>query len=71
MKNTKFFGVLFRLLGLTTFKSDSNEPGIEAGLIKVTVLYPGGQDKTFDMDYYEKSHMPMMAGIFRKEFEIL
>ena len=32
------------------------------GLFKVAILYPNGDDKTFDMDYYEKKHMPMVAG---------
>lgn len=34
----------------------------KAGMFKVTILYPNGEDKTFDMDYYEKKHMPMVAG---------
>lgn len=33
-----------------------------AGMFKVTILYPAGDDKTFDMDYYENKHMPMVAG---------
>ncbi len=33
------------------------------GMIKVSILYPNEQGKTFDMDYYEKKHMPMMAEI--------
>jgi len=31
-------------------------------LFKVTVLYPNGEGKTFDMSYYETKHMPMVAG---------
>ena len=69
MKKTKFFLVFLAFLGLTAFKSDQNKPGIEAGLFKVSVLYPGGQGKTFDMDYYEKSHMPMMAGFLGKNLK--
>jgi uncharacterized protein (TIGR02118 family) len=33
-------------------------------MIKVTVLYPNGEGKTFDMDYYTKKHMPLMAKFF-------
>lgn len=33
----------------------------ETGTYKVAILYPGGENKTFDMDYYENKHMPMMA----------
>jgi uncharacterized protein (TIGR02118 family) len=29
-------------------------------MIKVSVMYPAGEGKTFDMDYYCKSHMPMV-----------
>ena len=29
-------------------------------MIKVSVLYPAGNGATFDMDYYCKSHMPMV-----------
>lgn len=30
-------------------------------MIKVSVLYPHGDDKTFDHDYYRDNHMPMVA----------
>ncbi|GAB3974244.1 hypothetical protein GCM10028806_29690 [Spirosoma terrae] len=36
---------------------------VEKGLIKVSVLYPYAEGKTFDMDYYEKNHMPYVAGL--------
>jgi uncharacterized protein (TIGR02118 family) len=29
-------------------------------MIKVSVLYPAGDSTKFDMDYYCKSHMPMV-----------
>jgi uncharacterized protein (TIGR02118 family) len=29
-------------------------------MIKVSVLYPAGETTKFDMDYYCKSHMPMV-----------
>ena len=38
----------------------------ETGMFKVAILYPNGEDKTFDMDYYEKKHMPMVAGFLGK-----
>jgi len=40
-----------------------------AGTFKVTILYPNGDDKTFDMDYYEKKHMPMVAGFIGKNLK--
>lgn len=35
---------------------------VEKGLIKVSVMYPFAEGKTFDMAYYETKHMPMVAG---------
>lgn len=32
---------------------------MKKGMIKVIVLYPSGDGKTFDMDYYCNKHMPM------------
>ena len=34
----------------------------QPGMFKVAILYPDGEGKTFDMDYYENKHMPMVAG---------
>jgi uncharacterized protein (TIGR02118 family) len=42
-------------------KSHSS-PAAEKGLIKVTVMYPFAEGKTFNMEYYETKHMPMVAG---------
>jgi uncharacterized protein (TIGR02118 family) len=35
---------------------------VEKGLIKVCVMYPFAEGKTFNMEYYEMKHMPMVAG---------
>jgi uncharacterized protein (TIGR02118 family) len=35
---------------------------VEKELIKVSILYPFAEGKTFDMEYYETKHMPMVAG---------
>ena len=32
-------------------------------MIKVSVLYPNGADKTFNMDYYCNTHVPMIASL--------
>src|SRR5215217_7362365 len=34
----------------------------EEGLTKVCVMYPYAEGKTFNMEYYESKHMPMVAG---------
>ncbi|MEO5685442.1 MAG: EthD family reductase [Chitinophagaceae bacterium] len=38
-------------------------------MFKVTILYPNGEGKTFDMDYYESKHMPMVAGFLGKNLK--
>ena len=32
-------------------------------MIKLSVMYPSGEGKTFDMDYYSTKHIPMVAGL--------
>ncbi|HMG90301.1 MAG TPA: EthD family reductase [Chryseolinea sp.] len=39
-----------------------NSAVVENGLIKVSVMYPFAEGKTFNMEYYETIHMPMVAG---------
>ncbi|RLD23787.1 MAG: EthD family reductase [Bacteroidetes bacterium] len=34
---------------------------MQKGTIKVSVLYPSGDGKTFDMDYYCNTHVPMVG----------
>ena len=36
---------------------------MKKGSIKVSVLYPDGDGKTFDMDYYCNKHIPMVGGL--------
>jgi uncharacterized protein (TIGR02118 family) len=39
----------------------SNSAVAEKGLIKVSIMYPFAEGKTFNMEYYETKHMPMVA----------
>ena len=48
--------------GLLACKTSQVNNAAAAGMFKVTILYPNGDGKTFDMDYYEQKHMPMVAG---------
>ncbi|MGI9550516.1 MAG: EthD family reductase [Aurantibacter sp.] len=41
------------------------------GMIKVTILYPNGEGKTFDMDYYSNKHMPMVASSLGDSLKLL
>lgn len=36
---------------------------MKKGTIKVSILYPSGDGKAFDMDYYCNQHVPMVAGL--------
>ena len=40
---------------------NDNSAVAEKGLIKVSVMYPFAEGKTFNMEYYETKHMPMVA----------
>src|ERR1700754_2050908 len=41
----------------------TDSQAIKKGMIKVTILYPGGEGKKFDMDYYSNKHNPMIKGL--------
>lgn len=67
----KFILLLFAFVGLLSCKtSQMSAPYTPAvGMFKVAILYPNGDDKTFDMDYYENKHMPMVAGFLGKNLK--
>lgn len=44
-------------------KTPAENSQIKKGMIKVTILYPNGEGKKFDMDYYSSKHMPMVASL--------
>ena len=46
----------------TAFSQEKqNVAVVEKGLIKISVMYPYAEGKTFNMEYYETKHMPMVA----------
>jgi hypothetical protein len=48
---------------LTAFCQEKHNTTVgEKGLIKVVVMYSYAEGKTFNMDYYETKHMPLVAG---------
>jgi uncharacterized protein (TIGR02118 family) len=67
----KFFPLYFALTGLISCKSNQHKhaPTPETGMFKVEILYPNGAGKAFDMDYYEKTHMPLVAGLLGKNLK--
>ena len=66
-----FFLLLFAFISLISCKTSQSKQSStpETGMFKVAILYPSGDDKTFDMDYYEKKHMPMVAGFIGKNLK--
>jgi uncharacterized protein (TIGR02118 family) len=41
---------------------NQNSAVAEKGLIKISIMYPFAEGKTFNMEYYQTKHMPMVAG---------
>jgi uncharacterized protein (TIGR02118 family) len=66
-----FYLLFFAFISLISCKptQPKNSSTAETGMFKVMILYPNGDDKTFDMDYYEKKHMPMVAGYIGKNLK--
>ena len=69
MKSTLILSLLLLTTCVVAF-SQEKQPGkpqkhditvAEKGLIKVSVMYPYAEGKTFNMEYYETKHMPMVA----------
>jgi uncharacterized protein (TIGR02118 family) len=71
MIKIKSFPLTFAFIGLLSCKSTQLKHAAipETGMFKVAILYPNGEGKSFDMDYYEKTHMPLMAGLLGKNLK--
>jgi uncharacterized protein (TIGR02118 family) len=62
--------LLLVLVGFLSCKTNQMSDSSRAtGMFKVSILYPNGDNKTFDMDYYERKHMPMVAGLLGKNLK--
>jgi uncharacterized protein (TIGR02118 family) len=47
----------------TAFSQEKQNMAVtEKGLIKISIMYPYAEGKTFNMEYYETKHMPMVTG---------
>lgn len=68
MKFNTLLSILFLATCFAAFGQD-NQPHTkkhktivsEKGLIKIAIMYPFAEGKTFNMEYYETKHMPMVA----------
>ena len=41
----------------------TNTMNMKKGMTKVSVIYPNGPGKTFDMDYYCNTHLPLVGNL--------
>lgn len=66
MKTSSVIVLLGVFVLLISWKQNqpSTTSNAEIGKVKVMILYPNGEDKTFDMKYYSEKHMPMVAELF-------
>ena len=67
MKFTLLLSLLILTISSTSVaqadkSKNANAASVEKGLIKISVMYPFAEGKTFNMEYYESKHMPMVAG---------
>jgi uncharacterized protein (TIGR02118 family) len=63
MKLKLLLSFFLLITSYAAFSQDrQNKEAVEKGLIKVSVMYPFAEGKTFNMEYYETKHMPMVAG---------
>src|ERR1044071_5378069 len=69
MTKIKLSTLFLAFIGLISCKTTQLKQVAEPGLYKVAILYPNGSGKTFDLDYYEKNHMPMVAGFLGKNLK--
>ena len=61
MKFKLIASLLLLTIGFAAFSQEKPSAKPEKGLIKISVMYPFAEGKTFNMEYYETKHMPMVA----------
>ena len=64
------FITLGLLFGCQQKKSDDS-PKIHKGMIHTATLYPNGEGKTFDMDYYLNKHIPLVKALIGDSVKII
>ncbi len=75
---TKIYCLLTIVLMLSAFTSFSQTAsksevisGIKKGMIKVTLFYPNGEGKKFDIDYYANKHMPLVKSLLGESVKVI
>ncbi len=69
---TKIIALILGAVVLTAFQQNTSaDAKTKKGMIKVTILYPNSDGKTFDMDYYSNKHMPMLKTLMGDSLKLL
>ncbi|MEL7268389.1 MAG: EthD family reductase [Bacteroidota bacterium] len=63
------FFVLSASISMAQEAQNSVSPRALPGWYKISISYPDGEGKHFDMDYYSKQHMPMVAALFGEKLK--
>jgi len=58
------------MFGCQQKKSDDS-PKIDKGMIHTASMYPNGEGKTFDMDYYLNKHIPLVKALLGDSVKII
>lgn len=71
----KLISGMLLVIAALTFSCQQDKPvaspsGMK-GWIKVTIFYPSGEGKTFDMDYYSSKHMPMIKRLLGDSVKLI
>ena len=54
----------FNAIAQANGSQQTESQAIKKGMIKVTILYPNGEGKKFDMNYYTTKHFPLLKTLF-------
>lgn len=65
-----FIGVAAMLNSCVQIKN-GDPSKIKKGMVKVTILYENSEGRTFDMDYYSNTHMPLVAELLGDSLKLL
>ena len=52
------------LVVMTLGCTNTSEENSEKRLVKISIMYPSGEGRTFNMNYYKNNHMPMLKKLF-------
>ena len=69
--NQNFLILLGVILIFTAATFGTNHAEVREGMIKVAILYPNEEGKSFDMEYYTTKHMPMAAKLFGESMKAM